>query len=298
MGLGHHVIFNFIISYMRKIVFLLSINFLSITFSFTQVSKLKKADSYFEKLSYKTAASYYGELLNSSLDNSGLKAKLAYCHYQMGDLLNSEKYYSEAINQGQIDSENYFYFAQVLKQLGKYEESDRTMEIFSTKLPNDKRSKSFLSNRNYLSNIDKQNGHFAIEISSINSEFSDFGAYQSLSNNTLYFLSSRKKSLIKRSWMWNGQGFLDLYFIDSSTNLKPRILKKLSPKFHEGPICFSSDKSKVYITKNNISKLRSAKSNSGILKNISVLKYKSNSNFMIYSYPFTCDIHTISVFVK
>jgi outer membrane protein OmpA-like peptidoglycan-associated protein len=65
--------------------------------------------------------------------------------------------------------------------------------------------------------------------------------------------------------MWNGQGFLDLYFIDSSTNLKPRILKKLSPKFHEGPICFSSDKSKVYITKNNISKLRSAKSNSGIL---------------------------------
>ena len=249
---------------MRNSIFLLSLNFLFITLSIAQESKLRKADIYFEKLSYKTASRYYSDLLNSSLDNPQMKAKLAFCYYQMGDLLNSEKYYSDAINKGQVDGDNYFYFAQVLKQLGKNQESDRAMDIFASKLPNDKRSKSFLSNRDYLNKINNQEVHFTIQNTAINSEFSDFGGYQSDAENALYFLSSRKKSLIQRDWMWNGQGFLDLFFVDSSKNSKPQLFKKVSSKFHEGPICFSPDKSRVYITKNNIYKVKNDKEQSGI----------------------------------
>jgi hypothetical protein len=71
----------------------------------------------------------------------------------VNDLVNAEKFYTEAVNMGSIPTDHYFYFSQTLKQAGKYAESDKWMNTFYEKSNSDKRAISFANNRSYLEKI-------------------------------------------------------------------------------------------------------------------------------------------------
>jgi len=223
---------------MKKIFFILSI--ISVFDLFSQAGKLKKANDYYDKLSYKLAIENYTDLLSSDLANAEMKARLAYSYYNGNDLVNAEKYYSEAIKMSEIPTEHYFHFAQTLKQLGKYVESDKMMNTFYEKSKSDKRAISFANNRTYLEKIEKEGIHFNISNVSFNSKASDFGGYQSLKKNEVYFVSARRNTLVKNNWMWNGRGFLDLFTINPIEKESPDLVSKVTTTFHEGPLCFNS----------------------------------------------------------
>jgi outer membrane protein OmpA-like peptidoglycan-associated protein len=247
---------------MKKIFFILSI--ISVFDLFSQAGKLKKANDYYDKLSYKLAIENYTDLLSSDLANAEMKARLAYSYYNGNDLVNAEKYYSEAIKMGEIPTEHYFHFAQTLKQLGKYVESDKMMNTFYEKSKSDKRAISFANNRTYLEKIEKEGIHFNISNVSFNSKASDFGGYQSLKKNEVYFVSARRNTLVKNNWMWNGRGFLDLFTINPIEKESPDLVSKVTTTFHEGPLCFNKDESIVYFTRNNIAKGKSRRDPKGI----------------------------------
>ena len=232
--------------------------------SFSQSGKLKKANTYYEKLSYKLAIDNYTDLLNSDLANAELKSKLAHSYYNLNDLINAEKYYAEALKIGNISNEHYFYYAQTLKQLGKYAESDKFMNVFYEKSNSDKRAISFANNRSYLDKIQKEGIHFTISEVQFNSTESDFGGYQFQKMNEVYFISSRRNTLIKNNWMWNGGKFLDLFIVKNEKNSLPKLISKISTTFHEGPICFNPDETLVYYTRNNISKGKNRRDQNGI----------------------------------
>jgi len=232
--------------------------------SFSQSGKLKKANTYYEKLAYKLAIDNYTDLLNSDLANAELKSKLAHSYYNVNDLLNAEKYYAEALKSGSISNEQYFYYAQTLKQLGKYAESDKFMNVFYEKSNSDKRAISFANNRSYLDKIQKEGIHFTISEVEFNSTESDFGGYQFQKMNEVYFISSRRNTLIKNNWMWNGGKFLDLFIVKNEKNSLPKLISKISTTFHEGPICFNPDETLVYYTRNNISKGKNRRDQKGI----------------------------------
>jgi outer membrane protein OmpA-like peptidoglycan-associated protein/tetratricopeptide (TPR) repeat protein len=225
---------------------------------------LKKANTYYEKLAYKLAIDNYTDLLNSDLANAELKSKLAHSYYNVNDLLNAEKYYAEALKSGSISNEQYFYYAQTLKQLGKYAESDKFMNVFYEKSNSDKRAISFANNRSYLDKIQKEGIHFTISEVEFNSTESDFGGYQFQKMNEVYFISSRRNTLIKNNWMWNGGKFLDLFIVKNEKNSLPKLISKISTTFHEGPICFNPDETLVYYTRNNISKGKNRRDQKGI----------------------------------
>jgi len=247
---------------MKKIFFILSI--ISVFDLFSQAGKLKKANDYYDKLSYKLAIENYTDLLSSDLANAEMKARLAYSYYNGNDLVNAEKYYSEAIKMSEIPTEHYFHFAQTLKQLGKYVESDKMMNTFYEKSKSDKRAISFANNRTYLEKIEKEGIHFNISNVSFNSKASDFGGYQSLKKNEVYFVSARRNTLVKNNWMWNGRGFLDLFTINPIEKESPDLVSKVTTTFHEGPLCFNKDESIVYFTRNNIAKGKSRRDPKGI----------------------------------
>jgi len=89
-----------------------------------QTGKVKKADAYFEKLAYAYAADLYVKLIGTEVETPDMKSKLAQCYFQMGDMLNAELYYSEVVNTPGASIEDYFFYAQALKQNGRYEKSD------------------------------------------------------------------------------------------------------------------------------------------------------------------------------
>lgn len=253
---------------------------MSVAPSFAQTAKLKKANDYYDKLSYALAIGTYVDLLSSDLANAEIKAKLAHCYYNVNDLANSQKFYTEAVQSGAIPTEHYFYFSQVLKQLGKYPESDKWMNEFYEKSNSDKRAISFANNRTYLDKIEKEGVHFSVEHANFNSSSSDFGGYQSLKKGEVYFVSARRNTLVKNNWMWNGRGFLDLFTVDLTDKEVPELVSKANTTFHEGPLCFNKDESIVYFTRNNISKGKNRRDNKGIQNlKLYIAKVDKNGNW-------------------
>lgn len=78
---------------------------------------------------------------------------------------------------------------------------------------------------------------FKVEKTALNTEFSDFGAFQN--NGNVYFASARNTS--GKTYGWNKQPTLDLYVANQNfSNIKP-IDGEVNTKFNEGSITISAD---------------------------------------------------------
>lgn len=222
-----------------------------------QSGKLKKADSYFNRLSYAYAAQLYEELIGSEVDSPALKSKLAYSYLKMDNYTKSVEYYGKMIESSEAKPDDYYNYAYVLKQSGNYAESDKWMNKYSNAAQADLRSQLFLGNTGYKSKIEKTAPFFSLTNLDLNTGVADFGGYYNPAQNRMYFITARKKRVfVKKEWSWNANRFLDLYSATVSTDHKlgtPKRVSKVNTKFHEGPLAFSPDGKTVYYTRNNIS---------------------------------------------
>lgn len=235
--------------------------------STAQTGRLMKADDLYGKVAYAKAAMVYENLLGSSVDTPELKAKLAHCYYQNHQLTKAEEVYRQAFSAStDLPLDHFFYFAQTLKQNGKYVESDQWMERFHGKEQKDNRGIQFAENTAYLAKILGSPAHFKIDTVFFNSPSADFGGYRYQAENQLLFVTSRRKSVIKRSWTWNADNFLDLYVVtpNDSENKPKRYIKQVNTKFHEGPLCYNKAESQVYFTRNNLAKGKDRRDEKGI----------------------------------
>lgn len=230
----------------------------SLTFaSFGQGGKLKKADNYFNHLSYAYAADIYVDLQGSEYDSPQMQGRLAFCYLKMSDWNKSAETYAGMINSSEATQVDYYNYSYVLRRLGDYPESDKWMKEYAEMASNDSRAQLYLENPNYKSEIEDIDPFFSLKNLEVNTEFSDFGGYYNQSEDRVYFLSSRKeRAFVKNEWGWNESRFLDLFSagIDSNGELvDAQQMNKVSTKFHEGPLAFSPDGKTVYFTRNNIS---------------------------------------------
>lgn len=237
------------------------------TFSFSQNRKLKKADEYFNKLSYLAVIPIYEGLLGTKMDSPRMEANLAFSYYQIGDMKKAVANFQQAFSKGtDLSSEYMFYFAQALKQTGNYSESDKWMANFSQKNSTDLRAVSFNETPNYLSNINEKEAHVSIQLANFNSIYSDFGGYNFSKHQQLIFLSARKGTLTRNTWSWNGENYLNYFSVNSQTS-KVSVtgnIKKLNSDYHEGPLCFNNDESLVYFTRNNLAHGKNKRDTNGI----------------------------------
>lgn len=222
-----------------------------------QSGKLKKADNYFDRLSYSYAAALYEELIGSEVDSPELKSKLAYSYLKMDNYTKSVEYYGKMIESSEAKPTDYYNYAHVLKQIGNYSESDKWMNKYSQSVTADVRSQLFLSNTAYKSKIEKNQAFFSLENLALNTSSADFGGYYNPVQDQMYFITARKKrAFVKNEWSWNANRFLDLYQVSVSPENKlgtPERVSKVNTKFHEGPVAFAHDGKTVYFTRNNIS---------------------------------------------
>ncbi len=264
---------------MKKILFL-SLLFLG-SAAFGQMAKLKKANDYFDNLAYAYAAPLYEELLGSEVETPSMKANLGRSYYFMGDMVNAEKYLSLIMNSAVAKNDDLFFYAQALKQNGKIEMSDEWMNKFRNRAANDIRGESFSKNTNYLQKIIDKGMMFEIKNLDINTSRSDFGGYPGASGDA-YFVSNRKeRAFVKNIWTWNKSPYLDLYKTKVTSNrdmTDVKMLKrKVNSKWHEGPLCFSSDGRIVYFTRNNVASGKNRRDTEGH-QNLKLYRADINTN--------------------
>ena len=235
--------------------------------AFAQSGKLKKADSYYDKIAYAEAAELYTELVGSEVDSPKMRARLADCYYQMGDTDKAEEFYQTVVETSEATPEDIFNYAQSLKENGKYTESDKWMMNFHSLISDDMRGKQFASNPGYLQEIESQEAYFSLSHLDMNTAATEFGGYP-VGDNKVYFVTNRKKRVaVKRINTFNNEKFLDFYSAsegDGTLENVNYVGGNVNKKYHEGPLCVSSDGKTVYFTRNNMSSGKNQKDNNGV----------------------------------
>ena len=271
-----------------------------------QSARLKAANKQFENLAYVNAARAYEDFLRLDKKKDPAEVqeaytKLGYSYRALQDTKNAERIYADLIREfPETDSKNYLYYAQALAANGKYRDSQKLYSKYGEKQNEDLRGRKFTVSYMDMNRFFQDSSSYKVEFLPVNSRQADFSPmyYQ----NGLAFVSARDETgPVKRVFGWNQTPFLDLYFYPDTAELQnnaelaaraaslggsnattdaveiapveEKSLSKtelfsrtLNTKYHEGPMTFFKDQSRIIFTRNNTAKGKSGKSNDGIRK--------------------------------
>jgi len=277
---------------MKKIyVFLVLLTVGAMSVQAQMSSTVKKADKYFDRLEYLKAIELYRKVVDAGKADDYVYRKLADSYYYVFDAKNAAQFYKKIIDKTS-DPEVYFRYAQMLKALGKYKESEPWMKKFAEMRPSDHRAIAYRQNPGYLVKIlDNNKKKFILtKEPTVNSEFADYDAQ--LNNSKLYFVSHR---VLGQKHMWDGQPYGEIFVADYENGIATNIHQvrgEVNTKFHEGAFSFSPDGKTMYFTRNNFSGKKPGTDSTGISR----LKiYKATWNGLMWvnveELPFNSDYY-------
>ncbi len=241
-------------------------------FSQDESKNIEKADQIFKDFAYIDARAIYLDVAQRGYASKNLFAKLADSYYFTSEMEESVPWYEKLIQKYSIglDPEYLFRYAQSLKSVERYQESDEVMKEFYELTKGDKRAAQFIEKKNYMDFIDMQSGRFELFSLNINSENSEY-APSFNGKNQIIFASSREKNVSDNKLHgWNKMPFLDFYASniaeDQRTLEEPVKLKgAINSKFHESSATFSKDGTTVYFSRNNYINNKIGKNKEGII---------------------------------
>ncbi|MDP5158660.1 MAG: OmpA family protein [Flaviramulus sp.] len=242
---------------------------------FSQQGKQKRADTLFNKFSFVKAAEVYKDLIANNYNKDYATRKLADCYAFLRDPRNASRYYKSVVNQKNVPLEYYYKYAQSLRGMKKYDESQIWLQRYkdSGGVVN---ANDFSKDINFITSVFGAKQQYFLDRVRFNSKFSDFGAFEH--NGKVYFTSSRDEGVgIKRLYGWDEQPFLDIYVTDvgSKKNVDhtDKVKGDVNSIYHDGPITITKDGKTMYFSRNNFNEEVETKDKSG-LTNMKIYRAK------------------------
>jgi len=227
----------------------------------------KKAGQLFNDFAYSQAVEKYEALHKSDPGNAEYVQHLAYSYYKMLNYSKALEYYSLLVKTDIHKAEDYYDYAQLLRISGKFEDSKSWLEKYIVSFPGDIRAKKQLENINLLLKLRANSENIDISNLPENSRFTDI-CPTFFKDKIVYASAKDSFSMVKNDFKWNNQPFLDLYESDGGPEPNLKNDKALSgdvnSRFHEGPVCFTSDFNTIYFTRNNFLNGKVGRTNSGV----------------------------------
>ena len=221
-----------------------------------QEKQIEKGNELFDNFVYQEAIASYEELIAKGYSNEEVYKNLGNANYFNANYEAAAGWFEKllSLDNTTIDAEYFYKYAQSLKSLKKYKESDDWMRKFETAKTQDNRGKLLLKSEDYLTKIKENSGRYTIKNSSINSKASDFAP--SFNGLQLVFSTARDSGITSKNiHQWTGKAFLNLYEAtinndDNLIDLTP-LSKKLNKKTHESSTAFTKDGKTMYFSRNN-----------------------------------------------
>ena len=224
------------------------------TSAFGQTAKQKRADRQFNSFSFVKAIDTYEKLIDTSFNKHYAMRKLADAYIMLRQPERALPMYKRIVQQENVPSEYFLYYAQTLRANGKYQESKEWMKKYrDAGNIEDSRVKRFFKNDDLASAIFNTKEKNTINKLGFNTEFNEFGAV--VLNDAIVFSSSRDEGVsVKRLYAWDKQPLLDMYqvsgekgSVESTTELEGDV----NTIHHDGPATFNAAGSKMYFSRNN-----------------------------------------------
>ncbi len=230
-----------------------------------QEKEVNKANDHFNQFEYADAISSYKNLVNKGFTEDEFYKNLAQANYSNADYTAASDWYEKLYQlQGdRMSSDDLYQYAQSLKSVERYTESDALME----KLNQDGRLAKYIDSKDYLSQIEKQSGRYEIKSLSINSKESDYAP--AFLADQLIFTTARDTGYVQNNiHKWNNKSFSNIF--QSSKNANEEYIdatsfsKALNSKAHESSVVFAKDGKTVFFTRNNDSRGNFSRDESGV----------------------------------
>lgn len=228
-----------------------------------QKAKLQRANKEFDKFNYQTAIPLYLEILDK-VDVAEAKIKLAEAYRRVNNWTEAEFWYGQIVHLPDAKPVYMLYYGKSLQANGKCDLAKQWFEEYHRLEPHDLRGKLLAQacTKDEIERmINKCNDCYEIQPVPINTKYDDFGPM--FFGGGLVFASERDNGgLVERTYEWTGFPFLELYFTQVDTlddenyeytyEKQPKEYRgKINTKYHDGPISFSEDEQRIFVTRNN-----------------------------------------------
>lgn len=254
----------------------------------------RKADAYYDKLSYELAIPYYEHYLKKHTDDVSTM-RLAECYRLTHDYPNAAKWYDKVILISNHPPISYFYYGHALLQTGDLENAKEMFSEYSKLFPEDPRGRNFLQAIAKRDQLLEDSARKVVTHLPINSIHADFGAFPY--QEGIIIASAREVGLpVRQSFNWLDTPFLNFFWTtckkDSSHWAKPDYIKgDVNTRYHESNFTKADDGgTEFYFTRNNFVEKEKGKSQEGVIK---LKLYKGTINGLettnIEELPFNSD---------
>ncbi|EHO06549.1 OmpA family protein [Myroides odoratimimus] len=246
---------------MKKIYktgFIMCLSLFSLT-NFAQNSYVKKANKQIQKMAYAEAITTYEKAIAKGKQADDILFNLAKAYYENGMYLQANHWYKklfENVSQASDikDIEAYYRYIQTIRTTGDYFLANSKMELFAEKAPGDSRVKKYLSNPNYLEQVNtNRDGYRVKQLNSVNTPGSEYGS--ALYKGEIVYASSAKKGKQKGIHSWTNDPYTKLYSasvrIDGYIGKAKPFARKLEGNYNEANAIFSADSRTMYFSSNN-----------------------------------------------
>jgi outer membrane protein OmpA-like peptidoglycan-associated protein/tetratricopeptide (TPR) repeat protein len=232
-----------------------------------QTAKQKRAERQFNTFSFVEAINTYEKLIDTSFNKHFAMRKLGDSYIMLRQPEKALDIYEKVVQQENVPSEYFLYYAQTLRATGNYKESKVWMKKYrDAGNKQDSRVKSFFKDDDLASAIFNSKDKNFIKKLNFNTEFNEFGAY--VLNDEIFFASSRDEGVsVKRLYGWDGQPMLDIFKTteDGSVEGTVKVEGEVNTIEHDGPATFNADGTKMYFSRNNYDQKKKIKDAKGIM---------------------------------
>ena len=214
--------------------------------------QIAKADELAKSFGYVEALDIYKVLLDENRDHNLLKLKVAECYMKLNEPEKAVKWYGD-IKESQhlFDKFNKLNYAQALISTERFEVArdvySDLQKVEETKAHATERIKSVEERSLFF----KDSAFYTIHSLSLNTEGIEFSP--SYYKEGILWVGERTKVNKKGIYSWDNSKFLDLYYLkylDGENTYKEPFSKKVNSLFHEGPVVFYEDDTKMIFTRN------------------------------------------------
>ncbi|MCP4437489.1 MAG: OmpA family protein [Aureispira sp.] len=250
----------------KKIIHTLFFIFIIVSLAQAQRPKVKRANKLMENLNYQGAIELYREVLDRT-DDPDAKLNIAECYRKINNTHEMEYWYGQVVLRPDADPLFNYYYAQALHANGKYDKAKAAVNKYIAVNPGDISAQLLLKacNEDVVRNLRASGKLYKVENrEELNSKDDDFGpAYY---KDGIVFVTAREESAFKKEYNnWSGKkgtNFTELFFATATEIVEgtyqynygknEKFSKKLSTRFHDGPVTFNGDGNEIYFTRNNM----------------------------------------------
>lgn len=220
-----------------------------------QTARQKRAEKSYTQFSFVKAVEQYKKMIDKDINKDYALRKLGDAYIMLRMPEEALSVYAQVVEQPNVPSEYYYYYAQVLRANGDYKESKIWMKKYKEAgNKEDSRVKAFFKEGDLASGIFNSYESYTIDTLGINTEFNEYGAYEL--GDQILFSSSRDDGVsIVRTYSWDEQPMIAIYQaskVGDSISTAVQIEGDVNvPRFHNGSVTFNADATKMFFSRNN-----------------------------------------------